>query len=344
MQAVAFHPDGLHLLGGGDYGIRRWRLSDGQEVGKQTGMKLRAISVSREGKWIVCGTDDSGTSVWDAEMHEKIIEVESTNSVSAVDVSPDSTRFATGTPSPHRKASIWSMTSGERLVGPLIHDSLVAGIRFSPDGEQIATAGHGSSVRIFDSHNGNQLIEVNIIIRSTWPITPLAWSNDGQQIFTVSDDHKIKSFAVSTGSALTESPVLEYPFSLSLAGNGKFIATVARDCISFLNTSTLVEIGTAINGEGPKWSTPISLDNSQVATGRADGKIDIYNLANFLPDSYGPFHVSICPFFALASCMSTIPSPILTHHISYLLARNKNQTRRLWPLVAMTTNHVNPSQ
>ena len=68
-----------------------------RRVGKQPGMNLRAISVSRDGKWMVCGTRDEGASVWDAELHEKVIDVEGTKTVYAVDVSPDSTRLAMAT-------------------------------------------------------------------------------------------------------------------------------------------------------------------------------------------------------------------------------------------------------
>ena len=115
LWAVGFHPDGKHFFGGTQHGIQRWRVADGQEVGKQTGMDLNAISVSRDGKWVVCGTT-KGTSVWDAELQRKVVEVEDENYVTAADASPESTRFATATGS---GASIWSITTGERLVGPL---------------------------------------------------------------------------------------------------------------------------------------------------------------------------------------------------------------------------------
>jgi WD40 repeat protein len=116
---VAFHPDGIHFYGGTSDGVRRWRVADGQEVGKQMGMDMSAISVSRDGKWIVCGTT-GGTSVWDAELLRKVAEVEDTIYVAAVDVSPESTRFATGTSA--EKASIWSISTGERLhCGYWIH-------------------------------------------------------------------------------------------------------------------------------------------------------------------------------------------------------------------------------
>ena len=271
-------------------------------------MNLNAISMSRDGKWVVCGTR-AGASVWDAELREKVVDVDGINDVRAVDVSPDSTRFATGA---YGEGNIWGITTGERLVGPLKHDTIVNGIRFSPNGEQIAISGYAGSVRIFDSRIGDQLINIDTTTCSAWPITPLAWSHDSQQIFVLSNDSKIESFDASTGSQLAESPILNDDYSISLAGNGKFIATVTDHAISFLDTSTLAKIGPVIEDSERMWSIAISLDSSRVAIGREDGKIIIHDLANYLPDSYGPFHVSICPFIMLACRISNIPSPILT--------------------------------
>ena len=293
VYAVAFQADGMHVLGGSGDGIRRWRLADGQEVERQVGQELYAISVSKDGKWVVCGTD-AGAHVWDAEIQEKVVDVDGINDVRAVDVSPDSTRFATGA---YGEGNIWGITTGERLVGPLKHDTIVNGIRFSPNGEQIAISGYAGSVRIFDSRSGDQLIDIDTATREEFPITPLAWLNDGQQIFVLSKDKKIESFAVSTGSQLAESPILDNDYCISLAGNGKFIATVADHAVSFLDTCTLAKIGTAIEDSKAMQSIAISSDSSRIAIGQwFDGKIIVHNLGNFLPDSYGPFHVSICPF------------------------------------------------
>ena len=74
--SVAFHSDGMQLLSGKQDGLRRWRVADGQEVGNQIPMDVNAISMSRDGKWIVYGTV-KGASVWDAKTLEKAIEVDS---------------------------------------------------------------------------------------------------------------------------------------------------------------------------------------------------------------------------------------------------------------------------
>ena len=292
VYTVVFHPDGKHLLGGSNDGIRQWQLSDGREVRKQTEMQLRAIHVSKDHKWVVCGTYD-GASVWDGEMDEEIITVEDRKKVWAVDVSPDSTRFATGTDK--CEASIWSINTGERLVGPLQHDSSVTGVKFSPNGEHIAIAClRGSSIRVFDSRNGDEFITIDTTTPYVAAITPLAWSSDGQRIFATSYDKKIRSFDVSTGGLLAELQIPGYVHSLALAPNCKFIATFGDRSISFLDASTLARTGPVIEGSVRIRSIAISADSSHLAIGGRDGEIVVRNLSQILPDLYGPFDVSIC--------------------------------------------------
>ncbi|KAF8128533.1 WD40-repeat-containing domain protein [Boletus edulis] len=286
--AVAFHPDGMHFLSGSGDGIRQWRVADGQQVLNHTGMNLNAVAVSRDYKWIVCGAQ-RGASVWDAELQAKVVEVEHRSVVAAIDISPDSSRFATGTD----QVSVWSITTGQRLVGPLEHDNDVRGVKFSPDGKHIATASEHDAIRVFDSYNGDQLITIDTIIPSFYPITPLAWSNDGKHIFATSADKKLKSFDVSTGSQLAESRTLDGTVeSIALAGNGKFIATFASHSISFLDTSTLTEICPAIEDSEDVRSIALSPQTSHLVTGQCKGKIAVRNLGSILPDPYGPFHAT----------------------------------------------------
>ena len=282
--AVAFHPDGVHLLSGSSDGMRRWRLVDGQEVGKQGMYPTTAISVSRDGKWIVCVTT-TGASVWDEKIQEKAIEVDGTQNVDAVDISPDAARFATGGID---TASIWNIVTGERLVGPLQHHYGVAGVKFSPNGDHVATACE-DSIRVFDSRNGDQLITINADLDvHSRPITPLGWSNNGQQIFAAFHNNKIKAFEASTGSLLAESRVRslhtgddsEFRRCIAVAANGTFLATFAPNAISFWDASTLARIGPVIEESQKLRSIALSADCSYVATGRNDGKITIRNLGD----------------------------------------------------------------
>ena len=270
-------------------GIRRWRVTDGQEVGKQTVMNVNAISVSRDGKWIVCRFQD-GANVWDAELQRKVVEVEDTDPVHAVDVSPESTRFATETGN-GRKASIWSITTGERLVGPLQHDRAVEGIKFSPDGGHIATACR-DSIHIFDSYNGDQLITIKNRLCNTYllAIAPIVWSSDAQ-LFATSEGSKIKSFETSTGSQLAEWQIHSHdsnnPMSIALSANNRYIASSAGHSVSFWDTSTHTQLGSGLEDAGQIHSIALSPDGTRLATGAQNNRsITIWNLSDILPESY----------------------------------------------------------
>ena len=301
--AGAFHPDGRYFFDGTRNEIRRWRLADGQELGKQTGMDMYAISVSKDQKWIVCGTT-KGASVWDIELRKKVIEVEGRECVYSVDVAPDCTRFATGT---IEEVTIWSIMTGEKLLGPLEHGNYVFGVKFSPDGGRLATACDDSTIRIFDARNGNgdQLISIKNPIPAA-SYFPIVWSAHGQQLFAVSTDYKIKSFDSSTGSPLAEWQIHENdngPMSIALSANGKFIASSAGGFVSFWDTSTHTQLGIIEETHNIHYVS-LSPDGCRLATGSTDsGSSIIWDLTGILPGSYLPGNVS-APF--LKSTMTFI--------------------------------------
>ncbi|KAG9310089.1 hypothetical protein JVU11DRAFT_9698 [Chiua virens] len=284
--AVVFSLDGECLLSGSKDGIRRFRLADKVETAKQTGMDMNAISISKDGQRIICGAEE-GASVWDVELQEKICEVEDGRQVRAVDVSPDSTRFATGT----NEMSVWDISTGERLLGPAEFKS-VNGIRFSPDGERIAISEWGGPITIVDSQSGEQLVTIQTETVNAVPATPLAWTNDGQQLLAVCMNSKAKSFDASTGSLLAESQAIEshYLRSIAVSDNGRFIVTFADDSVIFLDTSSLTQVGLVIKEDNRIRSIALTSDSTylaRVATGQRDGKILVRDLTAAIPDIFG---------------------------------------------------------
>ena len=316
--AVAFHSDGKHFFDGTRNEVRRWRVADGQELGKQTGMNLYAISVSKDEKWVVCGTT-SGASVWDPELREKVVEVEGGKWVFSVDIAPDCTKFATGTGTGQpRQVTIWNITTGEKLLGPLEHGDDVNGVKFSPDGGRLATACSDSFIRIFDAHNGDQLITIENPIPAD-SFLPLAWLTHGHRLFAVSEDYEIKSFDSFTGSPLAEWQIHENddgPRSIALSANGKFIASSAGRFVSFWDTSTHTQLG-IVEETHQIQSIALSPDGCRLATASTDsGSSIIRDLEGILPDSYLPGNVST-PF--LYSTMTFIhESLFLCTHKSFV--------------------------
>ena len=296
--SVAFSPDGKHLLSGGTNGIRQWQVSDGQEVWRSLDDdSVYAIALSRDHKWIVSGSKE-GATVWDAKSHDKVHQVHLSNPVTvyAADISPDSAKFATGTGASRtdsHSVNVWDITTGERIAGPLGHDdSMVVGVKFSPNGNHITTL-TDNHIRIFNSKTGDQLIIIEHEAPSWSPITPIVWPSDGQ-LFVMSLGGKIKCFDTSTGSQLVEWQIENGSsfMSIALSTNNKFITSSAGHSVSFWDTSTHTQLGSILKDVDMIRSVALSPNGTHLATGGFNTTITIWSLRGILPESYLPIPVS----------------------------------------------------
>ncbi|KAG6377288.1 WD40-repeat-containing domain protein [Boletus reticuloceps] len=298
--AVLFAQDGNQVLSGGKEGmLRRWRVEDGQEVGepiRMEGAEICAPALSPDCKWLVCGLRRLGSSdgrtrvrVWDAQTHEKVLDIHGhTNTVFSVDISPDSTKFATG--GLDKQAFIHCITTGENLVGPLKHGGTVVAVRFSPDGDRLATATGDktdtTSVRIYDSDDGQQLLNIPCWFW-TCVSSPLAWSADGHQLFAATSG-EVKCFDTSSGTLLNKwaAPGARWATSIIIAHNQKFAAAAASTSLFFWDTFTGQQVGSVIEVASNIRSISHSPNDDHIVTGEENGKITIRSLRDILPSSY----------------------------------------------------------
>lgn len=289
ISCVAFQQD--NVIGGSwDQTVKKWEVVDGKEVGRviKLASTVRSVAVSKDGHWIVCGGDGGLATVCDGSTHEKVIEVKGhAFGVIAVDVSPSSTRFATG--SYDQTAVLWDIPTGKKVAGPLKHEGQVSGIKFSPDGHRLATASwDDSSIRIFDSQSGRLLIRISEAVHSVHS-TPIAWSNDGQHIFAVYRG-KIKELDVSTGSLRSMWTVHgEHNFaSVTLARDGKFIAysTAKPGLVSLWDTAAHSRLGPVVEFSGEVRSIALKSDGHWLAAGQYDNRITLQNLTDILPHTF----------------------------------------------------------
>ena len=160
VNSVLFTDDGKQVLSGDEEGmLRRWRVDDGQEVGEPFRAigEIYAAALSPDGKWLASGFmgfplklpfRTVSARVWNARTHEKVLDIKGhADTVFSVDISPDSTKLATG--SGDKTVFIWDIATGERLVGPLQHDYDVVAVQFSPHGRRKRQGREDSQV---DSH------------------------------------------------------------------------------------------------------------------------------------------------------------------------------------------------
>ena len=259
--------------------------------------------VSMDGQWIVSIT---GTKVMVSNTTTKeVVEVDEHTSgvpVHAIDLSPDSTRFASG--SEDKTVRVFTINT-RKTVMYLRHNNKVLGVKFSPNGERLAAVASGDHVRVWDARNGQQLfrtpsayapiVNPNTSTQSPTCI-PLGWSSDSDRVFTVTSG-KIMGFVKpgadicyyedqnkpSTMFFQESVPATDDSTHFTLTtGNGKVIACAAGRSLSFWDTSSYSKIGPTINFQDSILSIALSSDDSYLACGRDNKKITVYALRDFL--------------------------------------------------------------
>ncbi|KAG9309666.1 WD40-repeat-containing domain protein [Chiua virens] len=298
LRSLAFKPGGV-LVGGDESGaIHQWSVEDRLDVsgsGMQFEGTVYAAVVSADGQWIVTSGLGGLVIVWNAVTHQRVIEVKDHDvypgHVCTVDVSSDSKRFASG--SHDKTVRIFDITSGTRLVPPLRHPESVVGVKFSPDASRIATITQiHAFLGIYNAFSGDKLLEFPVAAQ--WaPITPLAWSPDGQKLFAASQG-KITYLDVSTSSR-SEWPIHDNNSQqVSIVTNGTFIACSAGSSVTFWDLSSHEQIRQILTHDEPITCVAISFDGRYLATGDCTG-ITIRKLEEFLPERYLTLGISCLP-------------------------------------------------
>ncbi|KAG6379361.1 quinon protein alcohol dehydrogenase-like superfamily [Boletus reticuloceps] len=300
VRSLTFLKDGMHFLSVNDQGmVQKWSV-DGQEVGRAvnvmnnsiiTGMAISELPTRN----LMVFAGLRLATVWDMNVLDPdgpnppmaLGRMEHSDWVNPVDISPTATRLATGVDD--RTANIWVIPDGTQVMGwhvrllPL-HDSPVRGVKFSPDGEYLAT-GDSTGVRIYDADNAGLRRSFQIPITS-WPSTPIQWPS-AQSMFVLSGN-TVNHIDPDGGwflASWTVPGAVDHFGAISLAGNGRFIACTAGSSISLWDTSTSARISFAIQLPSQVWSIAISPDNKYLASSHA-GTITLHNLNSMIPDHY----------------------------------------------------------
>ena len=173
----------MYFSSGTRNGIQQWRLADGQDVGKQPGMDVGAISVSRDQKWVVCGTVVYG-----------------------IKFAPDSDRIATLCSSygdlPIR---IFDSNNGDQLLSIenlMTYPAPLTPIAWSTDSQRLFAISNGHKIKSFDSSTGSQLAEWQIHANGDPKNMSIAVSPNNNLFIASSSGHFLSFWDTSTHTQL----------------------------------------------------------------------------------------------------------------------------------------------
>jgi WD40 repeat protein/serine/threonine protein kinase len=202
-MAVAFHPDGKHLVTGQQDGtIRVWDTRTGRALGTfgTHGQPLRGVAFSRDGRHLASASVSGEIKLWDAtRLDERHLDGKAERRVAPMrgrspgmclnlSFSPDGQFLASG--GEEYTVRIFDVETGREAHPPLRgHKEDVYAVAFSPDGRWLASAGEDSTVRVWDCRTGYALART--FRGHTGLVNSLAFSPDGKELFSGSNDHTV---------------------------------------------------------------------------------------------------------------------------------------------------------
>jgi WD40 repeat protein/serine/threonine protein kinase len=214
--SVAWSPDGSRLATGGqDTTVRVWDVSSpwGSELLILRGHQGSVMNVvwSPNGNSLASASQDNTVKIWDLRRGETTLPVSVTSRRTLAWATGSdrlaSVRYGNSTP------IVWDAATGRELLKLRGHTGPISALKWSPDGNRLATASEDKTARVWDAQSGGELLTLR---GHQGPVWDIAWSPTGDRLATASDDRTAKVWDIVTGSEL-----------LSLRGHQESVETVA---------------------------------------------------------------------------------------------------------------------
>ncbi|CAG7855299.1 COMPASS-like H3K4 histone methylase component WDR5B {ECO:0000303/PubMed:19567704} Short=AtWDR5B {ECO:0000303/PubMed:19567704} [Serendipita indica DSM 11827] len=311
VSTVAFSRAGSQIVSGSDdHTIRLWDVESGQSLGEPLRGHTRlvtSVAFSPDGSRLVSGSNDHTIRLWNAETGKSLGQSlhGHTDTVTTVAISPGGLQMVSG--SVDKTIRLWNRETGESVGEPLRGSThSVTAVAFSPDGSQIVSSWNQRTIQLWNAETGQPSGDplqghthwVNYKTIRLWSVStgqllgePLqghtqsvnavAFSPDGSQIVSGSNDETVRLWSVENGQSLG-SPLRGHIWAVlavAFSPDGLRIVSGSGDnTIRLWNAETGQSLGEPLRGHtGLVTTVAFSPDGLQIVSSSYDNTIRLWD-------------------------------------------------------------------
>ncbi|HEX5442400.1 MAG TPA: c-type cytochrome domain-containing protein [Pirellulales bacterium] len=301
LRAVAFSTDGQRFALAGD--TPGLRIHDAEK-----GAPLERLEAPTAASWLALAPNDkliaAGSEprvfVWQASAQWTLERTigrpddpdQLVDRVLSLDFSPDGALLATGGGLASRRGQlkIFNVADGQLLREiPAAHRDTIHGVRFSPDGQLLATASADRLIKLFRVSDGSL---VRTLEGHTHHVLGLAWQPDGKLLASCGGDQTVKLWNIETGLCARTMRGDTYRLgeyrrevtSISFIGDTEHLVTSSGDrSVRLHRTSSPRDVRAFREGASFMHAAAATSDGRLVIGGGRDGVLHVWNGENGNP-------------------------------------------------------------
>lgn len=287
LKTIGFTRDSAGVIVGGDGGLLKIVGGPGGQE-SNLGNSISALSAhsgtvygqstTPDGKLLASLAEDRTVVVWELPAGRQIRAYQTETSAkkgSCLAVRPDGRQIAAGFESGQIRLFPLSNADDHRTFADS-KEKLMAAV-YSPDGKQFATAGGDASVRVYETATGTLKKELK---GHKIAVTALAWVSN-TSLASAGADKLVKLWDVAAGTAKDATGHTVAVLAVASDPAGKVLLSGGADkTIRGWNPVTGEPTKLKLEGTSAVCAIAISPDAKRVAVGLANGKMQLFTLAN----------------------------------------------------------------
>jgi len=293
ITALAFSPNGSHLLVGGYHEVTVWNAADGTLTRriKNIGQRVHAIVFLADQKTIAVGCGEPGRNgevrLVDFESGQlKGVVGRTSDVVLDIAVRPiPKASSEPATPTGPPVSNEIAIASADGLIRIVNTDSLaetrtianhadwVTAIAWSDDGTRLVSASRDKSAKVFDANSGELLVSYS---GHAAAVRGVAFLPDGKQVFSTGTDKKLHRWEVEAAKKVTEVAVGGEAYKIA-RGDGFVFVSGADNQLRRIDQSSNKITHTLSGYQDWVLATSYHAGTNRIAGGAMNGEVRLWN-------------------------------------------------------------------